>query len=184
MGVIEPAEYVLESGEKLLVRAARPEDAGQLAPMMNAIIQEDIYTLSGPGERVVDEEREAERIAEHLAQPGYLYLVAEAAGRIVGQLDFSNGHWRKTQHAGMFALYLAHDWRGRGVGGILLRRLLEWAAAHPLIEKVSLAVFSSNPRAIALYRACGFAEEGRCPRDMKLASGEYVDSVLMYRFVK
>ncbi len=53
-----------------------------------------------------------------------------------------------------------------------------------MIEKVTLAVFSNNQRAITAYERCRFQEEGRCPRDMKLAPGEYLDSVLMYRFVK
>jgi RimJ/RimL family protein N-acetyltransferase len=184
MGAIEPITYTLKTGETLLVRQARLEDADQLVDMMNAIVQEDIYTLVGPGERVLTAERERERIAEHAVQPGYLYLVADVAGQIVGRLDFSNGQWRKIEHAGMLALYIRQGWRERGVGTLLLQRLLGWAAEHPLIEKVTLAVFSNNPRAIAVYQKCGFAEEGRCARDMKLASGEYIDSVLMYRFVK
>ena len=128
--------------------------------------------------------RERQTIGECAEQSGYLYLVAEVAGRVVGQLEFENGRWRKTAHAGMLSVYVDRDWRGRGVGTILLRGLLDWAAAHPLIEKVTLAVFSTNTRAIATYKKCGFEEEGRCARDMKLDSGEYIDSVLMYRFVK
>ena len=64
-----------------------------------------------------------------------------------------------------------------------MERLMEWAVANPIIEKVTLAVFSTNTRAQALYSKFGFQEEGRCPRDMKLPTGEYIDSVLMYRFV-
>jgi len=184
VGTIEPKEYGLKTGETLLVRAARPEDADQLAAMMNTIVQEDIYTLAGPGERTITAERERQRLAEYAAAPGYLHLVAEVAGSIVGQIDFTNGRWRKTAHAGELAIYIAKEWRDQGIGAILLQRLLDWATEHPTIEKVTLAVFSNNPRAIAVYRKCGFEEEARCARDMKLASGEYVDSVLMYRFVK
>ncbi|HEY3341065.1 MAG TPA: GNAT family protein, partial [Anaerolineae bacterium] len=60
---------------------------------------------------------------------------------------------------------------------------LEWARTNSLIEKVTLAVFSTNTRAISVYEKMGFLVEGRCPRDMKI-NGEYVDSVLMYQFVK
>jgi RimJ/RimL family protein N-acetyltransferase len=184
MGTIEPQTYILRDGTSLLVRAARAEDAARLAEMKNAIIAEDAYTLAGPGEHTATAERLERTIAEHADEPGYLYLVAEAGGQVVGELTFSNGHLRKTAHAGQLSVYLGRDWRERGVGSILLRRLLEWAAAHPTIEKVGLAVFSDNSRALAAYRKAGFVEEGRCPRDMKLASGEYVDSVLMYQFVK
>lgn len=184
MGAIEPRMHTLADGTEVLLRGARADDAPRLAELIAAIIAEDRYTLASPGEAGPSAEGLRQRIAEYLDQPGYLYLVAEAAGQVIGHLDFSNGRLRKTAHAGAFAVYLAEGWRGRGVGPLLIERLLAWARAHPLIEKVTLAVFSNNPRAIAAYQKCGFYEEGRCPRDMKLDSGEYIDSVLMYQFVK
>jgi len=35
-----------------------------------------------------------------------------------------------------------------------------------------------------LYRSLGFKEEGRQVRDIKMESGEYVDVLMMARFVK
>ena len=58
------------------------------------------------------------------------------------------------------------------------------SAAIPLAEDDAILTDLHVLRAIALYRKPGFREEGRCPRDMKLANGIYIDSVLMYRFVK
>lgn len=184
MGTIEPITHTLADGTPVLLRGAHADDAPQLAELIAAIIAEDRYTLASPGESALSEESMRQRIAEHLNQPGYLYLVAEAGGRVIGHLDFANGHLHKTAHAGSFAVYLAEGWRGRGVGPLLIERLLAWAREHPRIEKVTLAVFSNNPRAIAAYQKCGFREEGRCLKDMKLDSGEYIDSVLMYQFIK
>jgi RimJ/RimL family protein N-acetyltransferase len=184
MSMIEPHTCSLKTGEQLLVRSARSDDAHRIVDMKAAIMAEDVYTLTSPGEFTHSTERERQTIGECAEQSGYLYLVAEVANRVIGQLEFENGRWRKTAHAGMLSVYVDNDWRDRGVGTILLRSLLDWAMAHPMIEKVTLAVFSSNSRAIAAYKKCGFEEEGRCARDMKLDSGEYIDSVLMYRFVK
>ena len=184
MSMFEPQTHMLKTGEQVVVRSARIEDVAQLVDLKAAIMAEDIYTLTSPGEFTPSAERERQTIGECAEQSGYLYMVAEVAGRVIGQLEFENGRWRKTAHTGMLSVYVAHDWREYGVGTVLLSSLLGWAAAHPLIEKVTLAVFSSNTRAIATYKKCGFAEEGRCARDMKLDSGEYIDSVLMYRFVK
>ena len=64
----------------------------------------------------------------------------------------------------------------------MLRCFIEWAEASPLIEKIGLGVFATNEPAIALYRKSGFVEEGRQPREVKVGS-EYVDVILMYRFV-
>ncbi len=79
---------------------------------------------------------------------------------------------------------MVKEWRGRGVGTALLKSLLEWATAHPLIEKVWLEVFATNERAIRLYRKLGFVEEGVRPQDIKLGPGRYVDTLAMYKFVK
>ena len=184
MSMFEPQTHTLKTGAQVFVRSARIEDAPQLVEMKAAIMAEDVYTLTSPGEFMPSAERERQMIGECAEQSGYLYLVADVAGRVVGLLEFENGRWRKTAHAGMLSVYVARDWRERGVGTLLLRSLLAWAAAHPLIEKVTLAVFSANTRAIAAYKKCGFEEEGRGVRDMKLDSGEYIDSVLMYQFVK
>ena len=59
-----------------------------------------------------------------------------------------------------------------------------WAEAHPVIEKLCLAVFATNEPAIGLYRKLGFVEEGRRPREVKLAPNQYVDDICMYRFAK
>jgi RimJ/RimL family protein N-acetyltransferase len=70
-----------------------------------------------------------------------------------------------------------------GMGTLLLQALIDWAEAHPAIEKLSLAVLATNTAAIGLYRRFGFIEEGRRPREVKLGPDEYVNDVLMYRFV-
>ena len=171
MGTIEPQTYTLRDGTPLLVRAARAEDAARLAEMKNAIIAEEAYTLAGPGDYTATEDRLRKKIAEHAEEPGYLYLVAEATGRVVGELDFANGHLPKTAHAGQLAVYLDRDWRERGVGSILLRRLLEWARAHPAIEKVGLAVFSDNSRAIAAYQRLPDGSPARRRAAERLATG-------------
>jgi ribosomal protein S18 acetylase RimI-like enzyme len=42
------------------------------------------------------------------------------------------------------------------VGTALLRTLLEWAEANPLIEKFGMEVVATNETAIRLYRKLGF----------------------------
>jgi len=98
-------------------------------------------------------------------------------------LSFENGPHRRIAHRGTCGFSVAKQWRGKGIGTTLLQTLIEWAGANPLIEKVGLAVFANNEQAIRLYRKLGFVEEGRRPREMKLGPGQYVDDIMMYRFV-
>ena len=87
-------------------------------------------------------------------------------------------------HVATLHMSVAEEWRSRGVGTILLQSAIDWAKSHPAIEKLGLAVFSSNTRAIGLYRKLGFAQEGCRPREVKFGPDRYVDDILMYRFVK
>ncbi len=183
MGKIDAQHSALKSGHSAVVRTAVGSDAGAIVDVMRAVVAEGPYTLTEPDEFDWTEGRKQQEIDEHTRQTGYLFLVAEVDGQVVGFLDFTNGHRRRTRHSGSFSIFVAKDWRQVGVGRALIRALLDWAAGNPLIEKVTLAVFSTNERAIALYQSMGFEVEGRCPRDMRTA-GEYVDSILMYRFVK
>jgi len=46
-----------------------------------------------------------------------------------------------------------------------------------------MALIRSGALATGLYRKLGFEVEGKCLKDMKVADGKYIDSVLMYKFV-
>jgi ribosomal protein S18 acetylase RimI-like enzyme len=48
---------------------------------------------------------------------------------------------------------------------------------------VSLGVFSTNQRAISLYKKMGFVEEGRKIKEFKMSEREYVDDIIMYKMV-
>jgi L-amino acid N-acyltransferase YncA len=183
VGVVEPHGHVLRGGDAVVVRSATPADAPQVVDLFHAVVQEGPYTLAEPGDPPLSVDEEGAAIRAHAADAADLYLVAEADGVTVGWLAFERGRLRRTAHRGEFSLFVHADWRDRGVGTALLCTLLTWAAAHPTLEKVALAVFATNTRAIALYERLGFVAEGRCPRDMKLADGTYIDSILMYRFV-
>jgi RimJ/RimL family protein N-acetyltransferase len=110
--------------------------------------------------------------------------VAEHDGTIIGMINLWNGKTRRTAHVGMFGIGLDHDWRGVGLGSLLLDRLLQWAEQEPLIEKVALGVFSHNEWAMRLYKKFGFIEEGRKHREIKFGPGWYADDVVMYKWVK
>jgi RimJ/RimL family protein N-acetyltransferase len=184
VSTVRPRQLGLKIGETVLIRTASPQDALSLLEVRRSVVEEGQYTLTEPDEFTTTAGDVRQAIEEHLEKPGCLYLVAGLGRRVVGLLRFSNGRHRRTAHAGTLMVLVQAGHRDKGIGTALLQSLIDWATENPLIEKLTLAVFSTNHRAIALYRKLGFQEEGRCPRDMKLADGTYIDSVLMYRFVK
>jgi putative acetyltransferase len=101
-------------------------------------------------------------------------LVAVAEGEIVGQISVFPS-WMGFGDIGMM---VAAEWRGRGVGTALVAAAIEWARANGL-HKLSLGVFPHNAAAIALYRKCGFVEEGRLVKHVRRANGDLWDLVEM-----
>lgn len=183
MSRIDQETYLLKNGLNIIIRSAEPKDAVPLIDINLNIVNEKLYMLRSPGEAFYTPEGEKEKIIRNNSSKGSLYIVAEAEGKVVGYLDFQNGGFKRTMHSGSFSVYLSKEYRNMGIGEILIRTLIEWAEKDNLIEKITLAVFSTNEKAQKLYRKLGFIEEGRCPKDMKLEDGTYMDSVLMYRFV-
>ncbi len=184
MGRIISREHFLKTGEAVLVRTAIPDDAQRLLVLGKAVAEEGDFVVTCPDEYTFTNDQGRDWIFQYGIDPGNLLIVAESSDRIIGELFLGSGSCRRQAHVATLHMSVSEDWRCRGVGTILLQSAIEWAASHPIIEKLGLAVFATNTRAIGLYRKLAFAEEGRRPHDVRIGPGRYVDAILMYRFVK
>jgi ribosomal protein S18 acetylase RimI-like enzyme len=100
--------------------------------------------------------------------------VAVADSKVIGLIQVE-----ATRHGfGEIGMLVDRGWRGRGVGSALVRAAIGLAREQGL-HKLSLEVFAHNTAAIALYRTCGFVQEGRRTRHYRRASGELWDSLVM-----
>lgn len=172
-----------ETGEAVLVRSACIDDAPALIKYSKTVLCEDGFAVTEVDEFDLTEEQEQGWIKRHLDSPGSIVLVSEVNGTIVGLLEFECGTRRRLAHRGSLAITVLKECRGQGIGSILMKTLVDWAEAIPDVEKLCLSVLATNTRAIKLYQKFGFVEEGRRPREVKLGPDEYIDDVLMYRFV-
>lgn len=183
MSTITGSKFKLKNGKPLTIRTALAKDASQIVKLMKDVIREGHYTLYESDEYRSTAKSEAKRISGFKKAPGKIYLVAESGKEITGFISFDNWNTRRTAHTGLFSVYLKKKWRGMGIGKILVKGLLDWGKNNPVNKKISLAVFSTNKNAIALYKKLGFKQEGRCPADM-IINGKKVDSIFMYKFTK
>jgi RimJ/RimL family protein N-acetyltransferase len=97
-------------------------------------------------------------------------FVAVATGEVVGNIFVIESGFG----FGEIGMFVAAEWRGRGVGTALVAAAIEWAKAHDL-HKLTLSVFPHNAAGIALYRKFGFVEEGLHPKHIRRANGELWD---------
>lgn len=69
-------------------------------------------------------------------------------------------------------------YRGKGYGTDAMKVLINFLFQHTNINRIQLATYSFNERAIKSYLKCGFKEEGRL-RQRVFRHGKYHDEVLM-----
>jgi RimJ/RimL family protein N-acetyltransferase len=149
------------------VRPATVGDARAMAELFAAVAEERDGIASEPPVDL------AERTARFAASIGESF-VAVGGDRVIGLI-----HVEVSRHGfGEIGMLVDREWRGRGVGWALFQAAIDWARGHGL-HKLSLEVFAHNTAAIALYRKCGFVEEGHRVRHYRRASGELWDSLVM-----
>ncbi len=152
---------------QFVVRPASVDDAKAMAELFAAVAEERDGIAAEPP---VDIDERAAQFARTIGGS----VVAVADGQIIGML-----HMEATRHGfGEIGMLVDRRWRGRGAGSELVQAAIGLARGQGL-HKLSLEVFAHNTAAIALYRKCGFAEEGRRIRQYRRASGELWDSIVM-----
>jgi len=156
---------------QFVVRPARADDARAMAEIFAAVAAEHDGIATEPPVDI------AERAAA-FARSADGSVVAVADGTIVGMI-----HVEASHHGfGEFGMLVDRAWRGRGVGSALVQAAVDQARGQGL-HKLCLEVFTHNAAAIALYRKCGFAEEGRRVKQNRRASGELWDTIVMGRLL-
>jgi L-amino acid N-acyltransferase YncA len=148
------------------VRAASAGDARAMAELFAAVAGERDGIATEPP---VDIGERAAQFAATVAGS----VVAVHDGQVIGML-----HVEATHGFGEVGMCVDSGWRARGVGSALMQAAVSLAREQGL-HKLSLEVFAHNTAAIALYRRCGFVEEGRRIRQYRRASGELWDSIIM-----
>jgi ribosomal protein S18 acetylase RimI-like enzyme len=90
----------------------------------------------------------------------WAYTAAES-GRAVGFGQLSRWGTRGE----ICNLIVSEAWRGQGIGSAMIRRLIGVARENSLAD-VEIGAALSNPRALALYRRLGFADDRRVMLDL------------------
>jgi ribosomal protein S18 acetylase RimI-like enzyme len=150
-----------------MVRPASTGDAKAMAELFAVVAGERDGIATEPP---VDVDERAARFARGIASS----IVAVAGRQVIGFL-----HLEASRHGfGDLSLLVDQGWRGVGVGSAMMRAGIGLARQQNL-HKLSLEVFAHNTAGIALYRKCGFVEEGRRVGQYRRSSGELWDSIVM-----
>ena len=158
------------------IRTASVDDAPAIAEIYNQGIEDRVATFE-------TERRSADQRAWVKAIAGrYPGIVAQIDGEIIGWAGA--GPYREREcygGIGEFSMYVRRDWRGRGVGDLLVAALISEAERLGLWKLLS-RIFTFNEASRALCRKHGFREVGVYEKHARL-DGRWLDVVIVERLI-
>jgi RimJ/RimL family protein N-acetyltransferase len=178
VGGVKMQQIKLSSGETVIIRKGIKSDARAMLDYIHIIGEESDFLTFGEGEFDKTIEQEENFIDNISNQNNALLIVAEAEGKIVGNLNFSGGPRPRIAHTGEFGVSVLKEYWGQGIGTKLITYLTDWAKQSGAVRKINLRARHDNYTAIELYKKLGFVEEGVITRDF-LIKGQFYDSISM-----
>lgn len=144
-----PLPQVLSDGAAVLIRAALPEDAARLERMFYRLSPDTIYFYT-----FVPVPRQpywAARLGALAQTDGsdHYALVALADGEIVGVARYDRG---AVPEEAEFAIVIEDAWQRRGLGRLLMTRLVQEASRHQVCT-FTARILGENRRALRLVAA-------------------------------
>jgi L-amino acid N-acyltransferase YncA len=163
------------------LRLAAPPDADEICRIYNQGIEDRLATLE-------TELRTPEERRQWLAGrgPRHPVIVAETTGAgaatTVGWASLNVFNPREAyRFVADISVYVERAWRGKGVGRVLLERLIGLGREHGF-HKLVLSAFPFNDGGMALYTKLGFRTIG-IYREQGMLDGKWVDTVVMERLL-
>ncbi len=159
-------------------RPAIAADAEAIGRIYNQGIEDRLATLE-------TELRTPEERRQWLAArgPRHPVIVAEsAAGEVLGWGSLNAFNPRAAYRSvADFSIYVERAWRGKGVGRVLLARLIGLGREHGY-HKLVLSAFPGNEAGMALYTRLGFRTVGIYQEQGQL-DGKWVDTIIMEKLL-
>jgi RimJ/RimL family protein N-acetyltransferase len=106
-------------------------------------------------------------------------FVAKDNGKIIGNAYIHTNPRERIKHKAEIAISVLKEYWGKGVGSLLMERLIEYATNCGYTETIYLEVVSKNQRAIKLYEKFGFVTYGLNKKAIKIGKDKYYDWNLM-----
>lgn len=168
---------IAQRGDGFCLRLAAEEDAAAYYAQNYCPLDQETARLTGCKESFTREEVLAFFQRAVRDQDRYFFLILSPDGRIIGE-TMLNEIDRELRCAN-FRIALFHlGERGKGIGSWAIEATCDFAFSQLRLHRLSLDVYSFNPRAEQAYRKAGFRREGVL-RDAVRDGGRYADDILM-----
>lgn len=169
------------NGLNVLLRYPKQGDAKLMCDYINILSKEKTYiTWQGEKIKLTDEQKYLDKQIKRFKSKESVQLLLFVNNNLSGISSIDLGE-RVQDHIGSFGISILKEFRGMGLGKLLMKNILDEANKNlPRLKIITLEVFADNKKAISMYKSFGFKEYGKLPDGNKY-KGKFVDDILMYK---
>lgn len=174
---------ISKKGNGFILRYPRFGDLQSMLHYINAISKERTFS-NFQGEQITleEEKRYLEMLLKEMKLDRNVTLLVYNGDKLIGGSGIALGN-RIENHIGIFGISLAKNFRGEGIGTVLMQEVINESVKQiPSLRIVILKVFANNTVAFKMYQKFGFKEYGRLPQGIQYR-GKFVDAILMYKTI-
>lgn len=174
-------EGTTKKGIDVVLRYPLLSDAQAMMQYINRLSKERTYILMQGAQMTLKQEQAFVKTQiEMIKKKRAVMLLAFSGKKLVGISGITMEEHAR-EHVGLFGISVAQEFRGSGVGRLLMEQVITHAKKQiRSLQLIKLEVYENNPVAQKLYQSLGFKKYGILPRSVK-HRGKYVDEVLMFK---
>ena len=173
-----PKRFVTNKGKKVIIRLPEIGDFDQLHGYINELVDEDTTIMRNQKVSQKEERDYLSGILEAVKENEGFNLLAFNGGKLVANVSVERKQYRQ-KHLGVLGIAIIKDFRNEGLGTELLKQAIILSNNFLKLKILVLSTFSTNKRAIHLYREMGFKKCGGWPKGV-FYKGKYIDDNFMY----
>ncbi|MFH0792250.1 MAG: GNAT family N-acetyltransferase [bacterium] len=183
---MEPGKIVYrgktKKGTDITIRYPSISDLKPLRCYINTLSKERTFiTFQGEQLSLESEEKYLKSFLEKTKKRQAVKLIVFTGKKLIGVADIKLDDKSIDSHIGAFGITIHKNYRGEGIGKLLMKLVLETAKDNLKgMKLVILSVFGNNPVARRMYQKFGFIDYGNLPKGV-LHRGRYVDHYYMYK---
>ena len=166
-----------ELDSRIQVRRARWEDLGSILEIYNDAV---LHTTASYDEEPRTIGHREQWFKDHELKDYAVFVACSQSGAVVGWSSISPFHDRRGfRFTCENSVYVASNWRGKGIGKLLLTPLLEAARVRGM-HVIIAAIDASNPASVRLHERFGFVKVGHFS-EVGFKFGRWLDVVYMQK---
>ena len=160
-----------------MLRNPKLGDARAALTLINSLVKEDAPILANKEFTLKEERKWLKETIKFIQQNKVHAIFAFSSKEYVGNVIVQKESLRRS-HVGTIGIALKKNYRGIGLGTLLLKNIIEIAKKDKEIKVLTLGVLPGNTVAKNLYKKLGFKTVAKLPKHI-FYKEKYVDEYIM-----